>query len=126
MAEPAFPAQQHPTAPLLPLHTKGLLYYLGVTGLEEPWAVSTGDIKTESKPTDNEKSRGLLAFASASYLHRLILSDSSRLSPPCGTDKLIHTRGLELQNSFGDSIITVRWLHFERNLMKKDALGIFC
>ena len=36
-----------------------------------------------------------------------------------GTDKLTHTRGLELQNSCGDSIITDRWLHFERNLMQK-------
>jgi hypothetical protein len=38
-----------------------------------------------------------------------------------GTDKLTHTRGLELQNSCGDSIITDRWLHFERNLMQKEA-----
>ena len=35
-----------------------------------------------------------------------------------GTDKLTHTRGLELQNSCGDTIITDRWLHFERNLMQ--------
>jgi hypothetical protein len=32
----AFPAQQHPTAPLPRTHTMGLLHYLGVTGLEEP------------------------------------------------------------------------------------------
>jgi hypothetical protein len=38
-----------------------------------------------------------------------------------GTDKLTHTRGLELQNSCGDTIITDRWLHFERNLMQKEA-----
>jgi len=38
-----------------------------------------------------------------------------------GTDKLSHTRGLELQNSCGDTIITDRWLHFERNLMQKEA-----
>ena len=38
-----------------------------------------------------------------------------------GTDKLTHTRGLELKNSCGDKIITVLWLHFERNLMKKKA-----
>jgi hypothetical protein len=38
-----------------------------------------------------------------------------------GTDKLTHTRGLELQNSCGDTIITDRWLHFERNLMQKKA-----
>ena len=38
-----------------------------------------------------------------------------------GTDKLTHTRGLELHNSCGDTIITDRWLHFERNLMQKEA-----
>ena len=38
-----------------------------------------------------------------------------------GTDKLTHTRGLELQNSCGDTIITDRRLHFERNLMQKEA-----
>jgi len=38
-----------------------------------------------------------------------------------GTDKLTHTRGLELQNSYGDTTITDRWLHFERNLMQKGA-----
>jgi hypothetical protein len=38
-----------------------------------------------------------------------------------GTDKLTHTRGLELQNSCGDSIITDRWLHLERNFMQKEA-----
>jgi|GEM_PF-4746144 len=38
-----------------------------------------------------------------------------------GTDKLTHARGLELQNSCGDTIITDRWLHFERNLMQKEA-----
>jgi hypothetical protein len=37
------------------------------------------------------------------------------------TDKLTHTHGLELQNSCGDTIITDRWLHFERNLMQKEA-----
>jgi len=37
------------------------------------------------------------------------------------TDKLTHTFGLELQNSCDDSIITDRWLHFERNLMQKEA-----
>jgi len=38
-----------------------------------------------------------------------------------GTDKLTHTRGLELQNSCGDTIITDRWFHFECNLMQKKA-----
>ena len=38
-----------------------------------------------------------------------------------GTDKLTHTRGLELQNSCDDTIITDRWLHFECNLMQKEA-----
>ena len=38
-----------------------------------------------------------------------------------GTDKLTHTRGLELQNSYGDTTIMDRWLHFERNLMQKGA-----
>ena len=38
-----------------------------------------------------------------------------------GTDKLTHTRGLELQNSCGDTIIKDRWLHFERNLTQKEA-----
>ena len=38
-----------------------------------------------------------------------------------GTDKLTHTRGLVLQNSCGDTIIKDRWLHFERNLMQKEA-----
>ena len=41
--------------------------------------------------------------------------------PISGTDKLTHTRGLELQNSCGDTIITDRWLHLERNLMQKEA-----
>ena len=36
-----------------------------------------------------------------------------------GTDKLTHTRGLELKGSYGDAIIAGRWLHFERNLMQK-------
>ena len=38
-----------------------------------------------------------------------------------GTDKLTHTRGLELQNNCGDTIIKDRWLHFERNFMQKEA-----
>ena len=38
-----------------------------------------------------------------------------------GTDKLTHTHGLELQNNCGDTIIKDRWLHFERNLMQKEA-----
>ena len=38
-----------------------------------------------------------------------------------GTDKLTHTRGLELQNNCGDTIITDRWLRFERNLMQKET-----
>ena len=38
-----------------------------------------------------------------------------------GSNKLTNTRGLELQNSFGDTIITDRRLHFERNLMQKGA-----
>ena len=38
-----------------------------------------------------------------------------------GTDKLTHTRGLELQNSCDDTIITDRWLHFECNLMQKET-----
>ena len=42
-------------------------------------------------------------------------------TPLVGTDKLTHTRGLELQNSCGDTIITDRWLHLERNLMQKKA-----
>jgi len=45
-----------------------------------------------------------------------------RLSnPEMGTDKLTRTRGIELQNNCGDTIITDRWLHFERNLMQEEA-----
>jgi hypothetical protein len=39
-----------------------------------------------------------------------------------GTDKLTHTRVLELQNNCGDTIIADRRLHFERNLMQKEAV----
>ena len=48
-------------------------------------------------------------------VHRLDTTDKN------GTDKLTHTHGLKLQNSCGDTIITDRWLHFERNLMQKEA-----
>lgn len=38
-----------------------------------------------------------------------------------GSNKLTNTRGLELQNSFGDTIIRDRWLHFERNMRQKEG-----
>jgi len=66
----------------------------------------------------------------SNLLHRYLLStlkDKSRNLPRiawitrASTDKLTHTHGLELQNNCGDTIITDRWLHFERNFMQKEA-----
>jgi hypothetical protein len=74
------------------------------------------DIKRKTRKQYSAEEKILIVLES--YRHFALKRMRKALD---GTDKLTHTRGLELQNSCGDSIITDRWFHLERNLMQKEA-----